>query len=114
MSHTSPPVPLVPRFAHGARKLRKGRGFSLAEIKKAGILKSDARSMGIRVDERRFTLHPQNVATLTAFLAPPKQETIAPKSVRETPAVALETEKVAQRPRKKPKRSAKPAKKRKR
>jgi large subunit ribosomal protein L13e len=110
----SPPVPLVPRFVHGAHKLRKARGFSLGELKQAGVLKSQARSMGIRVDERRSTIHPQNVTALTTFLARPTQETAAPQAAVETPAVVPETKKGPERPKRKAKPSAKSVKKRKR
>ena len=114
MSRMSPPVPLVPRFVHGAHKLRKARGFSLGELKQAGVLKSQARSMGIRVDERRSTIHPQNVTALTTFLARPTQETAAPQAAVETPAVVPETKKGPERPKRKAKPSAKSVKKRKR
>jgi len=110
----SPPVPLVPRFVHGAHKLRKARGFSLGELKQAGVLKSQARSMGIRVDERRSTIHLQNVTALTTFLARPTQETAAPQAAVETPAVVPETKKGPERPKRKAKPSAKSVKKRKR
>jgi hypothetical protein len=109
-----PPVPLVPRFVHGAHKLRKARGFSLGELKQAGILKSRARSIGMRVDERRSTSHPQNVTALTAFLASPSQEIAAPEAAAEAPAVVLEAKESPQRPKRKAKRSVKSAKKRKR
>ena len=114
MSEMSPPVPLVLRFVHGAHKLREARGFSLGELKQAGVLKSQARSMGIRVDERRSTIHPQNVTALTTFLAPPTQETVAPEAAVEAPAVVPEPKKGPERPKSKAKRSAKPVKKRKR
>lgn len=114
MPQMPPPVPLVPRFVHGAHKLRKARGFSLSELKKAGILKSQARSIGIRVDERRSTTHPQNVTALTAFLASPSQETVAPEAAAEAPAVVPEAKESPQRPKRKAKRTVKSAKKRKR
>ena len=114
MSEMSPPVPLVPRFVHGAHKLRKARGFSLGELKQAGVLKSQARSMGIRVDVRRSTVHPQNVTALTTFFASPSQETVAPEGAVEVSAVAPEPKKGPERPKRKAKRSAKPVKKRKR
>jgi len=114
LSQMSPPVPLVPRFVHGAHKLRKARGFSLGELKQAGVLKSQARSMGIRVDERRSTIHPQNVTALTTFLAPPTQETAAPEAAVETPAVVPEAKKGPERHKRKAKRSTKSVKKRKR
>jgi hypothetical protein len=70
--------------------------------------------MGIRVDERRSTIHPQNVTALTTFLAPHTQETAAPEAAVETPAVVPEAKKGPERRKRKAKRSAKSVKKRKR
>ena len=112
MPQVSLPVPLVPKFVHGTHKLRKARGFSLGELKQARILTSQARLMGIRVDERRSTVHPQNVAALTTFLAPPAHETVAPGAAVDTAALVPEAKKATERPKRKAKRSAKPVKKR--
>jgi len=38
------------------RKVREGRGFTLAELKSAGIGKKEARGVGIVVDHRRRNL----------------------------------------------------------
>jgi ribosomal protein L13E len=46
---------------------RSGKGFSLEEIKKAGLDQSEARKMEIPVDQRRKTAHDANVAELKAF-----------------------------------------------
>ena len=46
---------------------RSGKGFSLEEIKKAGLDQSEARKMKIPVDQRRKTAHDANVAELKAF-----------------------------------------------
>ncbi len=70
--------------------------------------------MGIRVDERRSTIHPQNVTSLTTFLASPSQETAAPEAAVADPAVVPEPKKGPERPKRKAKRSARPMKKRKR
>jgi hypothetical protein len=86
----------------------------LGELKQAGVLRSKARSMGIRVDERRSTVHSQNVSTLTTFLAPAAQVTVAPEIAVEPPAVAPETKKSPARAKRKAGRSKKPVKKRKR
>jgi hypothetical protein len=70
--------------------------------------------MGIRVDVRRSTVHPQNVTALTTFFASPSQETVAPEGAVDVSAVAPEPKKSPERPKRKAKRSAKPVKKRKR
>jgi len=53
------------------RKLREGRGFTLAEIKEAGIGKKEARGVGIVIDHRRRNLSEEgkalNVERLKAY-----------------------------------------------
>ncbi|TFL06764.1 ribosomal protein L13e [Pterulicium gracile] len=53
------------------RKLREGRGFTLAELKEAGIGKKEARGVGIVVDHRRRNLSEEgkklNVERLNAY-----------------------------------------------
>ncbi|KZT06017.1 60S ribosomal protein L13 [Laetiporus sulphureus 93-53] len=44
------------------RKVREGRGFTLAEIKEAGISKKEARGVGIVVDHRRRNLSEEGKA----------------------------------------------------
>jgi len=53
--------PLV--LGHGGRP-RKGKGFSLGELKEAGIGLDEARRLGIYMDKRRDTVHPENVEAL--------------------------------------------------
>jgi len=52
-------------------KIREGRGFTLAELKEAGIGKKDARGVGIVVDHRRRNLSEEgkklNVERLKAY-----------------------------------------------
>ena len=47
---------------------RQGRGFSLPELKEAGIGIADARWMAIPIDSRRKTQHPENVKLLQDFV----------------------------------------------
>ena len=55
------------------RKLREGRGFTLAELKEAGINRKEARGIGIVVDHRRRNLSEEgkalNVERLKAYKA---------------------------------------------
>ena len=43
---------------------RKGKGFSVREVRKAGLSLHGAKRLGIPLDKRRRTLHPQNVQRL--------------------------------------------------
>jgi len=43
---------------------RRGNGFSLGELKEAGLTIDNARSMKIRFDLRRRSLNKENVAAL--------------------------------------------------
>lgn len=45
-------------------KERKGRGFSLEEIKLAGLTLKDAKKLGIYIDKRRKTCYQENVEYL--------------------------------------------------
>ncbi len=52
-------------------KIREGRGFTLAELKEAGIARKQARGVGIVVDHRRRNLSEEgkalNVERLKAY-----------------------------------------------
>lgn len=69
-----PPSPLVKTpllKKHGgvpSKAEREGRGFSEAEIKAVGLTVREARLLGIYVDERRKSLHEENVRKLTEWL----------------------------------------------
>ncbi len=54
----------------GKRK-RLGRGFSLGELKEAGISLTEAKRIGIPVDRRRKTVHAWNIEALKKLV--PKQ-----------------------------------------
>lgn len=43
---------------------RKGKGFSLGEVREAGLSIHEAKRLGVPIDKRRRTLHPQNVERL--------------------------------------------------
>lgn len=50
------------------RPLKVGRGFSEGEVKALGLTVKEARLLGIYVDERRKTVHPENVEALRSWL----------------------------------------------
>jgi len=65
------PVVRRPRLVkHGGvdQGLRRGRGFSIAEIEEAGLTLQEARALGIRIDRRRRSKHPWNVEALRKFV----------------------------------------------
>ena len=47
---------------------RRGRGFSLGELKEAGLTPEKAKKLGIYVDKRRKTVHEWNVKALKDYL----------------------------------------------
>ena len=65
-----PIKPLV--FKRDGRK-RYGRGFSLEELKKAGVNLGEASKLGIPADFRRRTFHKENVSVIKKFLKTKKK-----------------------------------------
>jgi large subunit ribosomal protein L13e len=57
---------------------RSGRGFSLEELKKAGLNPAEAKRLKLPVDKRRKTAHNQNVETIKAY-AEKKKAKVKPK-----------------------------------
>ncbi len=58
---------LRPVIIHRGKK-RKGKGFSLLELKAAGINKTYAKKLRIPVDERRKTSLENNISMLKEFI----------------------------------------------
>jgi large subunit ribosomal protein L13e len=50
------------------RRKRVGRGFSLNELKEAGLTTDVAKKLGLYVDKRRRSIWPQNVRALKKLL----------------------------------------------
>ncbi len=93
------PIPLVrsPRLIRHKGllpRIRQGRGFSIGEIEAIGLTAREARLLGIYVDERRKSIHEENIETLKAYLTMviekgmisepkiPKVEKVKPKKRR--------------------------------
>jgi len=53
------------------KQIREGRGFSLEEIKRAGLTLHKAKLLEIPIDQRRRTTHLKNVETLKEHLQIP-------------------------------------------
>jgi ribosomal protein L13E len=54
-----------------------GRGFSLNELKEAGLNKQDAKKIGIPLDVKRKSLHDENVACIKSHAKKAKAEAAA-------------------------------------
>jgi hypothetical protein len=58
-----------PRVKSPAKAVvRRGRGFSIDEAKKAGLAIEEARRMGLIIDVRRKTTHEENVEALKEYI----------------------------------------------
>ena len=73
------------------RKVRKGKGFSRGELKAVNLSVKEARKLGIPVDERRSTIHDENVKTLKTFLAETQRAKIETEKAGTTPPAKRKT-----------------------
>jgi len=80
-------------------KKAESRGFSLTELKNAGLTKQDAKKIGIPLDVKRKSVHDENVEHLKAHAE--KVKTEAKTKEQEVPEAAAKT--VEKKPKKKAK-----------
>ena len=59
---------LVYKPGTGKRMVRIGRGFSVGELKEVGLDVKKARKLGLYVDERRKSIHKENIEILKEFI----------------------------------------------
>lgn len=50
------------------RRMRIGRGFSKGELKEVGLDVKKARKLGLYIDERRRSIHKENIEMLKEFI----------------------------------------------
>jgi len=74
---------LKPLVRRPERKVRCGRGFSINELKEARVTLEQARKLKIRIDRRRSSNLPENVARLKEFSTSVKA--VAKKESRKSP-----------------------------
>ena len=71
-----------------------GRGFSLNELKEAGLNKQDAKKIGVPLDIKRKSLHNENVACIKSHAEKAKTKAAA-KPKTETPIAETKPKKKA-------------------
>jgi ribosomal protein L13E len=69
---------IKPKIHRTDGKERNGRGFSLEELRKAGLNRAEAKKLEIPIDKRRKTAHEQNVQKIKSYAKKKKAE-IKPK-----------------------------------
>ncbi|MBS7611008.1 ribosomal protein L13e [Candidatus Bathyarchaeota archaeon] len=75
------PVVKIPKVGYG---FREGRGFSIGELKEAGLSIGKARMLGLYVDTRRRSIRKDNVEALKQFLKTIEMKTAEAKAKTET------------------------------
>lgn len=55
---------MVHSYRKGRMIIRPGKGFSIGELKEAGLTIDKAKALGISVDLRRKTIHNENVRNI--------------------------------------------------
>jgi ribosomal protein L13E len=59
---------IKPKINKKEGKKRSGRGFSIEELKKAGLTLADARRLEIPMDKRRTTVYDWNIKVIKAYI----------------------------------------------
>jgi len=64
---------ISPIVKRGAR-VKTGKGFSIDELREAGLNVGEARHIGVPVDQRRSTSYPENVEGLKEWVEEARKE----------------------------------------
>lgn len=67
-------VRMISPIVKRGNKIKTGRGFSIGEIEEVGLNVGEARHLGVPVDQRRSTSHPENVEALNEWVAEARKE----------------------------------------
>lgn len=67
-------VRMISPIVKRGSKVRTGKGFSIGELKEAGLNVGKARHIGVPVDQRRSTSYPENVEGLKEWVSEAKKE----------------------------------------
>jgi ribosomal protein L13E len=75
---------IIPIITDQTGKKRRGKGFSLNELKEAGLNTSDTKKLGVHLDRKRKTAHEQNIKTLKVHATKAKSEAKAKPATEST------------------------------
>jgi large subunit ribosomal protein L13e len=67
-------VRMISPIVKRGTRVKTGKGFSIEEIKEAGVNVGEARHLGVPVDQRRSTSYPENVEALKEWIVEAKKE----------------------------------------
>jgi large subunit ribosomal protein L13e len=67
-------VRMISPIVKRGTKVKTGKGFSIDEVKEAGVNVGEARHLGVPVDQRRSTNYPENVEALKEWIAEARKE----------------------------------------
>jgi large subunit ribosomal protein L13e len=67
-------VRMISPIVKRGTKVKTGKGFSIEEVKEAGVNVGEARHLGVPVDQRRSTNYPENVEALKEWIAEARKE----------------------------------------
>lgn len=67
-------VRMISPIIRRGRKVRTGKGFSIGELEEVGLNVTEARHIGVPVDQRRSTSYGENVSSLKEWVEEARRE----------------------------------------